>query len=168
MTYYTLALTLTLLLTAEPVLAAQREIIGADWTTFQQQVSTRKLSKRPVRITLSGGGEIKTTLVSVDDTGLLVKAAKGTKQWESGPERARIPTDQIRSIRFEGRIGHRGLILGLTGLSVGVAVPLGMSASRGEDVPTGLAAIVLGPALGAAGYLVGHVMDKPAPEFVIR
>lgn len=143
--------------------------LPTDWSGFQRQVSLRKLSPRSVRVALPGGGEIKTTLVQVEDNGLTVKATKAMKQWASGPERAFIPREQVRSVRFGGRIGHRGLIGGLLGLGAGVAVPVGIGASRGyEEVPSGLAAIVLGPALGAVGYLIGRATDKPAPEFVIE
>jgi hypothetical protein len=129
----------------------------------------RKLVKRTVRITLAGGGEIKSTLVGVEDNGLIIKATKATKQWASGPEQARIPREQVSAVRFGGRIGHRGLIGGLVGLGAGVAIPVGISASRGyEEVPAALGAIVLGPVSGIAGYLVGLAMDKPAPEFFIK
>ncbi len=169
MTCRRMELILAVLILANPGLSAERDVITADWSGFQQQVSMRKLFQRSVRVTLSGGGEIKTTLVQVEDNGLIVKATKAAKQWASGPERAMIPREQVRSVRFEGRIGHRGLIGGLIGLGVGVAVPVGIGAAQDyEEVPSGLAAIVLGPVCGVVGYLIGHALDKPAPEFVIK
>lgn len=169
MTCKSLGLALVALLLAAPGQAAEREVIRADWNGFQQQVSMRKLLRRNVRVTLSGGGEIKTALVRVDNNGLIVKATKAAKQWASGPEQAMIPREQVSAVRFGGRIGHRGLIGGLVGLGAGVGIPVGIGASRGyEEVPIALAAIPLGPICGTAGYLIGHFIDKPAPEFVIK
>jgi hypothetical protein len=162
-----LELTLVALLLAEPGLAAEREVIRADWSRFRQQVWMRKPFQRHVRVTLSGGGEIKTTLVRVEDNGLIVKATKAAKQWAFGPEQAMIPREQVGAVRFGGRIGHRGMIGGLVGLGAGVAIPVGIGAWR-DDPWTGLAAILLGPICGTAGYLIGHAIDKPAPEFVIK
>ncbi len=164
-----LKLMLAVLLVSESGFGAQQKAITTDWTNFQQQVSIRKLSKRTVLVALTGGGEIKTTLFRVEDNGLIVQATKAAKQWASGPDQAIIPREQVSAVRFGGRTGHRGLIGGLVGLSAGVVFPLGIGASRGyEEVPTGLVAVVLGPALAIAGYLIGHFMDEPAPEFVIR
>lgn len=150
-------------------LAAERQTIRVDWSRFQQEVSTRKLLNRNVRFTISRGGEIKTTLVRVEDHGLTVKATKAARQWASGTEQASIPRAQISAVRFEGRMGHRGLIGGLVGLGAGVGIPVGVGASRDYgEVPSGLAAIILGPALGTAGYLIGHFLDTRAPEFIIN
>lgn len=150
-------------------LATGREVIRADWSRFQQQASTRKFLQRNVLVTLSGGGEVKATLLRIDERGLVVKTTKALKQWASGPGQATIPREQVRTVRFSGRIGHRGLISGLIGLGAGVAIPVGIGASRDyEEVPSGLAALILGPVCGVAGYLLGHAVDNPAPEFVIE
>jgi hypothetical protein len=167
LTCKSLRLTLVALLLAAPGLAAEREVIRADWSGFRQQVSMRKLLRRNVRVTLSGGGEIKSTLVRVEDNGLIVKATKAAKQWASGPEQATIPREQVSAVRFGGRIGHRGLIGGLVGLGAGVAIPLVIAASR-EDPYAVLGAPPLGLIGGTAGYLIGHFTDRPAPEFVIK
>ncbi len=115
-----------------------------------------------------------TTILSVDDTALEVRSTDGTRSWDTGNERARIPQDQVRSVRFNGRMRNKGRLTGaLLGLGGGTAV--GAVAVHGINHDEGYA-IVIVPLIGAAiaigglvaGYFIGRPADKLAPEFVIE
>src|SRR6266852_3609927 len=116
---HSLAVALILLLVAGPARAASRDVIRTDWSGFEREVLARKLTHRTAQITLATGDESKTKLLSVSDRGLVVRATRATQQWASGNKEANIPKEQIRSVRFEGRLGHRGLIGALAGLGAG-------------------------------------------------
>lgn len=151
--------------------AAEREVIKADWGHFEQQVSARKLTGRSVRVRLSGGGEVKTNLLQVTDAGLVVRATRATQRWRSG-ENAQIPKDQVASVRFEGRMGHHGLIGALIGFGAGAGI--GAAVAANSDLTEGPAVIIL-PVAGAAiaitgwvsGYYIGRSTGRLAPEFVL-
>jgi hypothetical protein len=160
---------LAIFLVTQPGLGARPDPVKTDWSGFRQQVSARNLLNRSVRIKLSTGGEITTTLIRADANGLLVNKTKHTEQWASSRDHALVPREQVTGVRFTGRRGNRGLIGGLVGVGVGVAVPLGVGASHGtEAVYSGLVAVLLAPLFGLAGFLIGHLADEPAPQFVIE
>jgi hypothetical protein len=151
-----------------------REVVRADWGAFRKQVETRRLMGRSARIVLTSGDRVGTTILSIDDTALEVRSTRSTKSWNSGNERARIPQDQVRSVRFNGRLGSKGrLIGGLAGLgggaAIGVAVGYGASGDSGPQQilapAAGVATLVFG---FVAGYFIGRTADKLAPEFVIE
>lgn len=103
--------------------ALGREVVRADWGAFRKQVETRRLMGRSARIVFTGGDRVGTTILSIDDTALEVRSTRSTKSWNTGNERARIPRDQVRSVRFSGRMGSKGrLIGGLAGLGGGAAI----------------------------------------------
>ncbi len=171
-----LAVSLIALFVTGPVEAAQRQVIKIGWSGFQQEVSARKLRGRMVRITPAGGGEIKTKLLSVADNGLVVRATPATNQWASGKKEATIPKGEIRSVRFLGHVGHRGLLLGLAGFGAGIGIGAALAASQDvleiSEGPVGIAAgvgIVAGAiGVGLAGYFIGRATSRQAPEFVIE
>lgn len=151
--------------------AAAREVIRTDWGGFQQAVATRKLADRSVQITLVSGGEFKTRLRSVSDSGLAVRATRETKQWAAGKKDANIPRDQIRSLRFSGRVGHRGLIGAGVGLGAGVATAVAITKSISCDEIGCLVLVapaVAIPVTGAvAGYFIGRATAPQLPEFIL-
>ena len=162
---------LAVVLTA-PVGAAEREVIKGDWRAFQEQVTARGLKGRAVRISVSGGREIKTDLLDVAETGLEVRATRATRQWQSAGGQASIPKEQVNAVRFSGRTGNRRLLGTLVGAGAGAgiaaAVATGHDITEGYGVvliPVGCVAIAV---LGAvAGYYVGRSMDRAGPEFVL-
>jgi hypothetical protein len=165
------AIALIVLLVPGPAWAAAREVIRTDWSGFQQAVAARKLTDRTVRITLVAGSEFKTHLHSVSDSGLVVRATRETKQWASGEKAANIPKDQIRSVRFSGRVGHRGLIGAAVGLGAGVATAVAIVNDISCDEAGCL--ILLAPAIAipvtgaVAGYFIGRATAPHLPEFVL-
>jgi hypothetical protein len=167
------AVALAAIIFSEPVAAAKREVIKTDWNGFQQQVSARKLKGRSVRISLTGGGGVKTNLLEVTDTGLVARANRTTKQWKSGKDKAQIPKDQIASVRFGGRVGHGGLIGGLVGSGAGagiaaaIFVPMTIEGDFIILILISLAGVALMVVGGITGYFVGGSFSRPAPEFVL-
>jgi hypothetical protein len=167
-----LTMALAAILLAEPIVAAEREVIQADWARFQQRVSGLKLEGRSVRVSLRGGGLVKTNLLRVKDDGMVVRLTRAVKQWKSGEEVAQIPKEQVAGVRFGGRIGHRGLIGALGGFGAGVGI--GVAVATSVDCYEGACIAVL-PAAGAAlagagalaGYFIGRATGRPAPEFVL-
>ena len=173
---YCLTLALIALCLASPVEAAQRELIAANWTEFQQQVGARKLENRTVVITSAAGEHIRTKLLAVADTGLVVRANTATKQWASSKKQALIPSAQIRSVRFLGHVGHRGLFTGLAAFGAGLGIGAALAASNDAfqitegpaiiAVPAGIAAGAIGS--GLAGFFIGRATSRLAPEFIIK
>ena len=154
--------------------ASGREVVRADWGVFRKQVEARGLMSRSARIVLTSGERVGTTIVSIDDMALEVRSTDGTRSWDTGNERARIPREQVRSVRFDGRMGNKGRLTGaLIGLGGGTVV--GAVAVNGINHDEGYA-IVIVPLIGAAiaigglvaGYFIGRPADKLAPEFVIE
>ena len=168
------AVAMVAILVAEPVAAAEREVVKSDWNGFRQQVSSRKLEGRSVRIRLSGGGEVKTNLLEVTETGFVVRATRATKQWKSVDDKARIPKEQVASVRFGGRVGRGGLIGGLVGLGAGAGATSVLIAgiqTSGRSPPDLSAVIFAGIVFtavgGLVGYFIGRSIARPAPEFVL-
>ena len=166
---------LCLLIAAAPAIAAEREVIKTNWSEFQNQTSSRQLVGRTARIRLAGGGQVKAKVTSVSDSGLTVPTSRATKQWASGKE-AVIPKGQVRSVAFEGRTGHRGLIGALIGLGAGVAIGTAAAYGAGAFDTIEGPAIIAAPAtiaagsIGAAvaGYYIGRRTDRRLPEFDIQ
>ncbi len=164
------------LVLAAPSAAAERETVRANWSDFQMQVSGRHLEGRKLRVTLSSGMEIKTRLRSVSGAGLVVRNGRDTKQWSSGSADATIPKEQVRSVRFEGHLGHRGILGGVIGFVAGVGIGSAIAASQDAftisegpaiiAIPVGITAGAIG--LGVAGYYIGRATSPPAPEFVLQ
>jgi hypothetical protein len=165
------AIVLIVALVTGPARAAAREVIRTDWSGFQQAVGARMLTERTVRITPATGADFKTKLISVSSQGLVVRATRATTPWASGKNEANIPKDQIRSVRFSGRVGHRGLIGAAVGLGAGAAT----AAVIANDISCDevgclvlLAPIIAIPLTGAvAGYFIGRATAQPLPEFVL-
>jgi len=157
----------TWMLVTTPVVAAEREVIKTDWSGFQKEVSTRRLNGRSVRI-VAAGKDIKTDLIDVLDTALVVRPTRGTKQWGD-----KIPKDQVASVRFNGRTGKRGMVGALVGLGAGAGIGAGIASGStiSEDygfifIP--LLTVIFAAGGGLAGYFIGRSMDTLAPEFVLR
>jgi small nuclear ribonucleoprotein (snRNP)-like protein len=165
------AIALIVLLVPGSARAAAREVIRTDWDGFQQAVAVRKLVDRTVRITLMDGSEFKTRLRSVSGSGLVVRATRETRKWASGNEAANIPRDQIRSVRFSGRVGHRGLIGAGVGLSAGVATAVAITNNISCDEIGCL--VLLAPAIAipvtgaVTGYFIGRATAPQLPEFIL-
>jgi len=169
-----IALALVAMLLLQSV-AAGREVVRADWGAFRKQVEARNLMGRSVRIVLTSGDRLGTTILSVDDRGLEVRSTRDTISWNTGNDRARIPQDRVRSVRFNGRMGSKGRqIGGLAGLGAGAAigVAVGYGVDTGDEGIAKLIMTVAGLAIAVtgflAGYFIGRTADKPAPEFVIQ
>jgi hypothetical protein len=161
------------ILLVEPA-ASGREIVRADWGAFREQVETLRLMRRSVRIVVTSGERVGTTILSIDDMALEVRSTRATRSWNTGNERARIPRDQVRSVRFAGRMGSRGRLIGaLTGLgggaAIGSAVAHGISGPSGpEQIFAPMAGVAIAVTGLLAGYFIGRTADKLAPEFVIE
>jgi len=170
------AISLIGLFSTDPLGAGERELIKTDWNGFRQQVSVRKLSDRKVRIQLAGGGEIKTRLIETTGDGVVLRANRATARWATGKKLAFIPRDQIRSVRFEGHIGHRGLYTGLAGFAAGIGIAFAAAAPNDVfEISEGVLPIVLpivvvagSVGLGVAGYFIGRATSRRAPEFLIE
>jgi hypothetical protein len=153
--------------------ASGREVVRADWSVFRKQVEARGLMGRSARIVLTGGERVGTTILSIDDMALEVRSTRATKSWNTGNERARIPRDQVHSVRFAGRMGSRGRLIGALagaggGAAIGAAVAYGVSGPSGpEQIVAPAAGVAIGVIGFLAGYFIGRTADKPAPEFVI-
>ncbi len=168
-----LALLCAALLLPSPAAAAQRELIRTTWDSFQQQVAERKLRGSNLRITLADGAVVKTDLIRIEATGLIVKPVKATRQWAAAAGESKISREQIKTVRFHGRSGHGRLIGALGGLGAGAGIAAGVSS--GVDTSEGVVGIIVGIAIfGAAlggligGYYIGRALDQPAPEFIIQ
>ncbi len=154
--------------------ASGREVMRADWGVFREQVETRRLMGRPARVVLTSGERVGTTILSIDDVALEVRSTRATRNWNTGNKRARIPRDQVRSVRFAGRMGSRGRLIGaLTGIgggaAIGAAVGYGISGPSGpEQIIAPMAGVAIAVTGLLAGYFIGRIADQPAPEFVIK
>jgi hypothetical protein len=168
----TTAVVLMAMLLTAPLGAAEREVIRGDWRAFQEQVAARGLKGRAVRITVSGGRQIKTNLLNVADAGLEVRGTRSTRQWQSAGGQASIPKEQVNAVQFGGRTGN-GRLLGTlvgagAGAGIGAAVATGHNITEGTGViliPVGCTAIAVIGAL--VGYYAGRSRDRPGPEFVL-
>jgi hypothetical protein len=161
---------LTAALLSGQLAAADREVLKTTWAGFQQQVTSRKLAGRRIQIRVSGRS-IKTSLVDVTETHLVVRQTRGTAKWGSGNEQARIPREEIASVRFGGRTGNGRMIGLLVGLGAGAGIAAAVA--TGQDVSEGPLVVILpiaGVGLAAlttlAGYFIGRSFDQPGPEFV--
>jgi hypothetical protein len=166
------AIALAAILAAEPLSAARREVIRSDWDGFLRYVSALKLNGRNARIRFLNGGEVKSNLVEATNAFLVVRANRATKQWSSGQDLARIPREQIASLRFSGRVGNHGRMGLLAGLGAGAGVAAAVTTKI--DCYEGACIIVLpvaGVAMmaigGVTGYFIGRSTGRPAPEFVL-
>jgi len=154
--------------------ASAREVVRADWGNFRKQVESRKLLDRSARIVLIGGERVSSTILAIDESALEVRSTRATKSWNTGNERARIPREQVRSVRFSGRMGSRGRLIGALaggggGAAVGLAVGYGISGPSGpEQVMAPAVGVAIGVIGFLAGYFIGRSADEPAPEFVIE
>lgn len=152
--------------------AADREVVRTDWNGFQNQFSTRSLNGHSARITLAGGQLIKTNVLRVTDSAVVVHANRATRQWDSGKSDAAIPKGQVTSVQFGGRTGNKRIIGLLAGFGGGAAIGAAIAAS--SDVSEGIGIILIPMAAGAiaitggvVGYFIGKAADRPGPEFVL-
>jgi hypothetical protein len=95
-----------------------------------RHVAAAKLNRRGVRSSLISGSEIKTTLLRVEENGIIVNSNRATRQWASGKEEARVPRDLVSSVQFAGKVGRKGMIGGLISLGVGAAITGAAAAAR--------------------------------------
>jgi hypothetical protein len=167
-----IAVFLSTLLMTGSALGRERESIRTDWAGFTRQVSERDLNGRSVRVRLSGGGEISSKLLEVTSDALVVRARRDMVQWKSADGRARIPREQVASVRFGGRTGHARAIGALVGLGGGAGI--GVAAANDLQVWEG-PALIIKPVVAVAfavagfviGYFIGRAVSQPAPEFVL-
>jgi hypothetical protein len=116
---------------------------------------------------------VKTTLLEVNEGGLLVRLTRSARQWKTGEDKALIPKDQVGSVRFSGRVGSHGLIGGLVGLGAGAGI--GAAIAMNSECIEGTACLIVLPVVGTAvaaaggvaGYLIGRRTGQLAPEFVL-
>ena len=154
-----------------PAWAGGHEVVRTDWNGFQREVLARRLAGRTVRITTVAGTEVKTKLKSVAGGGLVVQSTRATTPWASGQKEANIPRDQVRSVRFSGRTGHRGWLGAAVGLGAGAAIAAavvnGISCDEIGCLVLAAPAVAI-PVVGAVGgYLIGRATAPHAPEFVL-
>jgi hypothetical protein len=166
------AIALAAILAAEPLSAARHEVIKSDWDGFLRYVSALKLNGRSVRIRFLNGGEVKSSLVEATNAFLVVGANRATKQWSSGQDMARIPREQVASLRFSGRVGNHGRLGLIAGLGAGAGVAAALTTKVGcYEGPCVIVLPVAGVTVtaigGVAGYFVGRSTGRPAPEFVL-
>jgi hypothetical protein len=163
---------LLLLFPAIPCAAAPRESVRTNWAGLQKEVASRNLIHKNVRVVLTGGGEVKTTLQGITEAGLQVDRSRRTRQWTDASGLAFIPKDRVAAIRLGGRVGKARLIGALGGLGAGAAI--GAAIATNADafegilvvlVPVGAACVaIIG---GVTGYFIGRAIDRPGPEFVV-
>ncbi len=163
--------TLILTLTTVPAWAAEREVIRTEWSGFQKQIADRRLTGHSARVT-TGTKSVKTEVRGVSDTELVVRATRGTKQWSGGSGEARIPKDEVTSVRFDGRVGKKRLVGALAGLGAGAGIAAVTVAQTEVSEGVGIILIpIFGVAIAAggalAGYFIGCAADQPAPEFIL-
>ena len=156
--FVSLALVLCL---GAPLIAAEREVIRTDWSRFQQMVSDRKLLGRSAHVRLKDGREVKVKVQQITDSGITVG---------SPPE---VPRTEIASVRFDGKLGRRGLWGTLIGAGGGAAIGGAIVAS--SDISEGPFVIILPASIGLlaligglVGYWIGHASAPHAPEFVLQ
>ena len=167
-----LGIALVAVLVVESVPAASPEVMRTDWRGFSEQVRSRGLEGRPVRIGLAGAGQAKTRLVRVTESGLEVRSTRALRKWKNSGRNALLPQEQVASVRFEGRTGHRGLIGAAAGLGAGAGIAA--VAATSADCHEG-ACIILFPVLGVAitvgsgvaGYFIGRSTAPHLPEFIL-
>lgn len=170
--YRALSVVLTVTISGANLQAADRETIRADWNGFRGQVSDRGLKGRSARVELASGAEVHSKVLDAVANGLVVNANRSARQWKTGDGTALIPLDQIRKVRFDGRLGHGGLLGLALGAGAGAAVA-GATVAQ-TDITEGIGVILL-PIIGVAvtvggaiaGYFIGKSASRPAPEFVI-
>jgi hypothetical protein len=105
-----------------------------------------------------------------------VRDVRTTKQWSSGNGDATVPKNQVRSVSFEGHLGHRGILGGVIGFVGGIGIGSAIAASQDAftisegpaiiAIPVGITAGAIG--LGVAGYYIGRSMSPKAPEFALQ
>jgi hypothetical protein len=157
---------------SSPLEASAAKVQQASWNEFRQAVAAQKLRGRGVRVVVSSGSEINTRLLEVTETHLVVRAKQATALWDTADKQARIPKEQVKSVRFKGRVGRGRLIGTLVGAGAGGG--LAAAATTGNDVNEGTFAILI-PAAAAAivaigtvsGYFIGRAVDHRAPEFIL-
>ncbi len=166
------AIVLVVLLATEPMGAAVREVIRTDWSGFTGQVRSRGLEGRSVRVGLPGAGQVKTRLLRVTDSGLEVRPTRAIRKWKTPSGNALLPKEQVASVRFDGRTGHRGIIGALAGLGAGAGIAAAVTTST--DCYEGPCIILL-PVIGVAvaigttvaGYYIGRSAAPRLPEFIL-
>jgi len=156
--FVTLALVLCLV---APLIAAEREVIKTDWTRFWQVAQERKLLGRSAHVRLRDGREVKGKVQQITDAGITLG---------SRPE---VPKAEVASVRFDGKLGHRGLWGTLIGAGGGAAIGGAIVAS--SDISEGPFVIILPASIGLlaligglVGYWIGHASAPHAPEFVLQ
>ncbi|MEO8658251.1 MAG: hypothetical protein ABI693_07260 [Bryobacteraceae bacterium] len=163
---------LLLLSPAIPCAAAPRESVRMNWAGLQKEITSRNLVHKSVHVVLTGGGEVKTTLEGITETGVLVNRSRRTRQWTDASGKVLIPKDRVAAIRLGGHVGKARLIGALGGLGAGAAIgaAIATSADGFEGILVVLipvSAACIGIIGGVAGYFIGRAIDRPGPEFVV-
>jgi hypothetical protein len=160
-----------MLLVVQAVLNGESRALRTDWIGFQRHVGQHALSDRAAQITLTTGETIKAVFLRTEDSGLVVRANRKTRQWKTKEGEALVPRALVSGVKFTGKMGHGGLIGGLAGLGAGAGVAAAAAKSVGEGNCEGGscgAVVLVVPLLAIAGYFIGRSTSKPAPSFVIE
>ncbi len=149
------------------VCVAQQPEQAVNWAQLREAVASQKLMKRDVKVRLSPGDEVKTTLRAVDETALVVDGNRQTKKrWKAAyNNEVRIPRAEVTGLEFQGKKGKKGLMGALIGLGAGVGIALAILANSEEW--DSLYSVFLIPAGPVAGYVIGHAADTPLPNYRI-
>ena len=161
-----------LLSPSTPCAAAPRESVRTNWAGLQKEITSRNLVRKSVRVVLTGGGEVKTTLEGITEAGVLVDRSRRSRQWNDASGKALIPRDRVAAIRFGGRVGKARLIGALGGLGAGATIGAAIASNAGAFegilvVLVPVSAACIGIIGGVSGYFIGRAIDRPGPEFVV-
>jgi hypothetical protein len=133
--------------------AAEDKVVEIEWTVMRQRLAGSE--GRSFHFVLADGRSFRTTLLRIDDDGLVVGGD------------SRIPRSEVAALRQTGRRGWGRLIGTVAGAALMIAVIAhpgkrtdtveGKRFTRGE-------AAALGSFFVPMGYLLGFCADKPHPE----
>ncbi len=166
--YLLFALALTLI--AAPIGAAPPpQVKSVTWEQLRQDVTQLRLTNRGVNIFLAKGTTVRAVLKRIEEDALIVESnRKIDKQWRGSGGEGRIPRTEVTDLRFLGKQGRKGMIGGLAGLGAGAAIAAASAKSmEGQEGPAPGLVLLTIPIYGVVGYLIGHHLDAPMPEYRI-
>lgn len=163
------AIVLVLLMSAVFLPAAPPVATQTDWDGFLAQVAQQKLKDRPAWISLRSGERFKTQFIAATQDGVVVSSDRNTSEWSTGKGKSLVPRRVIQGVEFTGKVGRRGMIGGLAGLGLGIALfGAALSGGTGVEGPAVAGLVVFVPAFGLGGYYLGRSKDRPAPAFTFE
>ena len=97
---------MVILLAVQSVLDGESADIKTDWNGFQRQIGQLALLNRTAKLALTTGETVKAVFLRADDSGLVVRANRKTRQWNTREGESVVPRALVSGVRFTGKLGH--------------------------------------------------------------